>query len=151
MRLQTALSALLLPLALIACRSAATLPAGQTIGAELTPAKTIPLHVVQQDLAAYAGQTVLVEGQATAVCQKMGCWMKVEEAGQSARVRWDNGCGGQYAFPLDVVGKRVVLQATVLEVPPSEEKLAAAKDQPDGCPKEYALSVSSLLIVDAGR
>lgn len=149
MRFLTTLSVLCLPLALMACQSTHSLPSGKLVGATIEPLRPVALEEVQGHPQDYAGKTILVEGQATGVCQKMGCWMRVEDGSQSAVVRWDSGCGGQYAFPLDVVGKRVLMQATVQPQEPTAEQLAAANNNPDDCPKTYALSVSSVLIVDA--
>jgi hypothetical protein len=149
MRVLPVLTGFLLAASLVACQSTNQLPAGKVVGSPLEPQRSVALEVVQGNPENFLGKTVLVEGQATAVCQKMGCWMRVENAGESAVVRWDSGCGGQYAFPLDIVGKRVLMQASVQPEAPTAEQLAAANNNPDDCPKSYALGVSSVLIVDA--
>ena len=57
-------------------------------------------------------RVVLVEATAKAVCQNAGCWMQVEDGGRTAMVRWETGCGGKYAFPKDIAGRRVLIQGT---------------------------------------
>jgi hypothetical protein len=61
----------------------------------------------------YFEKTLLVEATATAVCQAAGCWMTISDgAGEPIWVRWSTGCGGQYAFPRDAAGKRILVQGS---------------------------------------
>ena len=94
-------------LALSACVVPATLPPGQVIGELMVRQDAVRFAVVDANPAAYFERTLLVEATVTAVCQKVGCWMQVEDEGRSAMVRWESGCGGQFAFPPGAVGRRV--------------------------------------------
>ena len=67
---------------------------------------------VHSDPSSYFERTLLVEANATAVCQVGQCWMNIEDKGNTARVRWETGCGGKYAFPLEAEGKRVLVQGS---------------------------------------
>jgi hypothetical protein len=95
-------------------------PTSQVIGEEWKSTSTVPLSVVNATPAKYFEQTLQIEATVVAVCQKKGCWMKVEDAGQIAMVRWEAGCGGQYTFPKDAAGKRVVIQGSYYEKTISE-------------------------------
>jgi hypothetical protein len=83
-----------------------------TIGFEIEDNELLPLAVVDSTPAEYFEQTLLVEATVTAVCEKKGCWMQVEDKGATAMVRWEAGCGGEFAFPMDMLGKRVQIQGS---------------------------------------
>lgn len=92
-------------------------PAGSTaIGQPITQPAPLKLAALQADVASHLTKTVLVEATAEAVCQAKGCWMTVKD-GQGAPiwVRWSSGCGGEYAFPKDAAGKRVLVEGTLAE------------------------------------
>jgi hypothetical protein len=76
--------------------------------------------------------------------------MKVEDDGHDAMVRWESGCGGQYAFPKDAVGKRVVIQGSYYPKTLSEEDaLHLESEAPDGVtiPRQtYELNASAVLV-----
>ena len=94
-----------------ACASTpAALPPGEHIGEPIEARGIVHYAVVDTDPPAFFDQTVLVEATVVAVCQNKGCWMQVEDAGRTAMVRWYTDCGGKYAFPKDMAGKRVLIQ-----------------------------------------
>ena len=88
------------------------LPAGERIGEAIEPQPIAPFAQLDADPTAYYERTVLVAATATAVCQKAGCWMQIEDEGRTAMVRWESGCGGKYAFPTDLAGKEIVIQGS---------------------------------------
>jgi hypothetical protein len=110
----------LLPLVVLA-GCAATLPAGARVGEEMAVRPAVAFAVVDASPSDYFDQTVLVEATVTAVCKAKGCWMQVEDEGRTAMVRWETGCDGQYAFPEDAVGRRVLVQGSFYPKAMSEE------------------------------
>lgn len=92
-------------------------PAGATsIGKALTQPTPMKLAALQANVAPHLQETVLVEATAEAVCQAKGCWMTVKDGeGAPIWVRWSSGCGGEFAFPKDAAGKRVVVEGTLSE------------------------------------
>jgi len=82
----------------------------------------VSLLAIQKEPDAYLGKTVLVQATAEEVCQAKGCWMTVKEAGPSIWVRWSSGCGGTFAFPKDVAGKKVLIEGTLVQKEVSEEE-----------------------------
>jgi hypothetical protein len=74
-------------------------------------------------------KTLLVQAVAEDVCQGKGCWMTVKGEGEAMWVRWSTGCGGEFAFPKDVVGKKVVIEGTLREkeMRPEEAQHLAAE------------------------
>jgi Domain of unknown function (DUF4920) len=114
--------ALFLPLLLLAaCQSTPTLPKGTVFGTEMKPQETYRFSVVDATPANFFDKTVLVEATIQAVCQTKGCWMQIEDAGKTAMVRWETGCGGKFAFPKDGAGKRVLIQGSFYPKKISEE------------------------------
>jgi len=113
----------LAPLLLIlaACASTSGLPPGEQIGEPIEPREVVHYSVVDADPPAFYEQTLLVEATVVAVCQTKGCWMQIEDAGHTAMVRWYTDCGGKYAFPKDLAGKRVVIQGSFYPKEISEE------------------------------
>ena len=87
---------------------------GTTYGAGTTAEGAIPAAALSSKVSngQYTGK---VSGKVTDVCQKMGCWMKLENSqGETLMVKFKD-----YGFfmPKDIVGKEVVLEgeATVTE------------------------------------
>lgn len=106
----------LLPCLLVAvvaaCASSPGLPEGVAMGEPLEELAIHPLAEVAASPANFYEQTILVEATATAVCQKAGCWLQIHDGDAEAMVRWHTGCGGQYEFPRDVAGKKVLVQGS---------------------------------------
>jgi hypothetical protein len=146
------LAALLL-LSLPACRSAAPLPPGVRVGGDLQAQPSIRLATVAERPEEFLDRTLLVEATVLGVCRKKGCWMQVEDGGRTALVRWEQGCGGAFAFPQDAVGKRVLIQgsfyAKTLTAEDAEhmEQEAGGKLSLDRA--GYELNASALLVLDA--
>lgn len=139
----------LLCLPLACCASVPDLPQGSVIGQELSPARVLPFATVDQHPQDHYHQQVLVAGTITAVCQNAGCWMQIEDQGKVATVRWETGCGGEYAFPKDSVGKHVVVQGTLYPKVADVEHLAAeAGDEARVQESIYEFNASAILLVD---
>jgi hypothetical protein len=84
-------------------------------GAGVTLESATPLADVIAKPAAFAGQTVRVEGVVTAVCEHMGCWMTLAPAGTpkgapTLRLKVDDGV---IVFPVSAKGKTAVAQGVV--------------------------------------
>jgi hypothetical protein len=92
------------------------LPEGAVlIGNPVTQERPVPLSRVQQDPTGYLQRAVFIGAVAEDVCQAKGCWMTVKDQGSVIWVRWASGCGGEFAFPKDVSGKRVLIEGTLSE------------------------------------
>lgn len=108
------------------------MPEGAThVGQAIEIAEPVRLAAVKKDPEAYFDKTILVEADASAVCQSKGCWLTIsdgEDAGDPIWVRWASGCGGKYAFPKDLAGQRILIQGSFYEkeiAPADAEHLAA--------------------------
>jgi hypothetical protein len=131
-----------------ACR--ATLPEGDAVGEPIEPRGIVTLAVVDASPSEYFEQTLLVEAEVQAVCERKGCWMKVADGESNAMVRWEAGCGGKYAFPADAVGKRILIQGSFYPKTISEEDAEHLQSEaPEGVVIEregYELNASAILI-----
>ena len=138
-----------------ACATTPALPPGERVGERMAGGEILPLAVVDARPVDFYERTLLVEATVTAVCQNAGCWMKVEDGGRVAMVRWETGCGGKYAFPADAAGRRVVIQGSYYAKQISEED-ARHLEQEAGpgieIPREtHELNASAVLVLDAPR
>lgn len=106
----------------------APLAAGeQAFGAPLATARaSVPLRAVIDDPEAYTGQVVRTEGEISAVCQAMGCWMELrDEQARAVRVPM---AGHSFFVPRDVSGRRALVEGPLRVRPLSvaeREHLAA--------------------------
>lgn len=86
--------------------------------ADATPEGAMPVQAVVAEPARYVDRPVKLEGMATSVCQRMGCWLMLDAGeGQHVRVHVDRDDAGDYRFtlPQAVVGQRVVVQGRLFE------------------------------------
>jgi len=119
----------------------------------MAPQEVVRFAVVDADPPAYFDRVVLVEATVAAVCQSAGCWMKVEDEGRSAMVRWETGCGGKYAFPADLAGQRVLVQGTFYPVTLSEDDAAHLELEGGGDVEiesgdTYEFNASAILVLE---
>ena len=139
--------------ALASCATT-SLPAGKVLGETIEPQEIETFAVVDAQPEAYFERTLLVEATVTAVCVKAGCWMQVEDQGRTAMVRWETGCGGKYAFPSDIVGRRVVIQGSFYPKTISEEDVEHLEGESSGqveIEREgYEFNASAILVLAAG-
>ncbi|KRA46421.1 DUF4920 domain-containing protein [Pseudoxanthomonas sp. Root630] len=58
----------------------------EKFGADMPAGPVVPLAQALADPAAHEGQSRVFTGRVVDVCQKKGCWVMLEDAGQGARV-----------------------------------------------------------------
>ena len=84
--------------------------AADGFGAELTLEKTTPLADVLANVERYEKQPVLIRGRLNDVCQRMGCWMVIQDQGAQIRVRFkDYG----FVIPVDSIGREALVEGVV--------------------------------------
>ena len=116
-------------------------------GEPMPEGEATPIAVAAADPAAHAGQAAKFTGRITQVCQKKGCWVVLEQDGQSARVMAkDHG----FAVPKDASGQAVAYG--VLEAEPITEEHARHLVEDDGAQapaeKELRIVATSIEIID---
>lgn len=112
-------------------------PAGSSFGAPITSKQVVHLADLARDPAHFSGQTIVLTGTVTDVCQHMGCWMVIEDAGQKARVRMHDHA---FFVPRDCKGKKARVQGQAsLPAAPAPAHTCQHQDQPGDhhdCPKD---------------
>lgn len=142
-------------LALAACKSTPNpvLPDGLHIGEAIEPQEILPFAAVEAAPQDHFHRTLLVEADVAAVCQRKGCWMQIEDQGKTALVRWESGCGGQYAFPFDATGKHVLLQGSFYPKEVAPEDVEHLQEEAGGAveiPRQgWEFNVSGVILVGA--
>lgn len=136
-----------------ACRTAQPLPEGMHVGGSVQAQQRVRFAVVDAEPAKFFDKSLLVEASVVAVCQNRGCWMQIEDDGRKAMVRWESGCGGQYAFPKDAAGKRVLIQGSFYPQKFSDEAIEHMQGETDraiAIPREgYEFNASAVIVLDA--
>ncbi len=149
--MKVALSALSL-LLVAACAQTPSLPPGKVFGENLEARETVRYSALAASPASYFNQTLLVEANVLAVCQKAGCWMQIEDAGDTAVVQWEAGCAGQYKFPKELAGGKVLIQGSFYPKKLDDdaiEHLQGEAGRPIKLEKEgFELNASSVLVLD---
>jgi hypothetical protein len=114
------------------------LPEGAVaIGEPITANAPVRLATLRDDPSPWFERTILVEATAVNVCQAMGCWMTIRDGeGEPIWVRWASGCGGQYAFPKDSAGRRVLVQGSIYEKEISPEDAEHLAGESEGLSAE---------------
>lgn len=105
-------------------------------GGELDASREVtPLATILASPAQYEGQIVKTEGEISAVCQQMGCWMELRADAESPGIRVPMA-GHSFFLPRDLAGSRATIEGTVRVAQLSEEERehlasegAAATDQ----------------------
>ena len=79
-------------------------------GAGITLEQPTPLAEIVGDPARFAGETLLIHGQVSEVCQKKGCWAVIRDGDSHVRMRFED-----YGFflPKDCVGAEAYAQGSV--------------------------------------
>ena len=129
--------------------STTTIPDGDWVG-EVEPAEgVVQFAALDADPAKYYDQVVVVEANAFAVCKRKQCWMQIEDQDHWATVRWDSGCGGQYAFPMEAEGQRVVVQGELYPRELSDAEIADLQAKGRPIPEEpYEFAVTAVMVLD---
>lgn len=139
-----------------ACRgpssTSAGTPAGVHIGGEIHTQQSVRFAVVEAEPDKFVDQTIVVEGTVLAVCQTRGCWMQIADGGGgTAMARWAKGCGS-FAFPMDSVGKRVLVQGQIYRRNFSEadvEHMQGEAGRDIAIPRDgYELSTTAVIVLD---
>jgi hypothetical protein len=150
MRHLLVLAVLFLP----ACSAPRRLPPGVVVGEAIAPQAVVPFATVDANPPAYFERTLLVEATVTAVCQRAGCWMQVEDQGRTAMVRWETGCGGKFTFPEAAVGQRVIVQGSFYPKAISEADAEHLAEEAGGAlevaREGYEFNASAVLLVESG-
>jgi hypothetical protein len=116
-------------------------------GVPMPAGDTIAIAAAAADPAAHAGKPQRFSGRITEVCQKKGCWVVLEQDGQSARVMAkDHG----FAVPKDASGEAIAYG--VLEAEPITEEHARHLVEDDGAKapaeRELRIVATAIEIID---
>jgi hypothetical protein len=128
---------------LIALLSLSPVALAASYGEPMPEGETTAIDAAAADPAAHAGKPARFSGRITEVCQKKGCWVVLEQDGQSARVMAkDHG----FAVPKDASGEAIAYG--VLEVEPISEEHARHLVEDDGAkaPAERELRIVATAI-----
>jgi hypothetical protein len=95
------------------------LPEGENFGVSLTLVRPTPLAEILREPERFAGETILLHGRISDVCQKRGCWTVIREGGEQLRVQFED-----YGFflPKDSVGAEAYAQGRVSVVTLSQRE-----------------------------
>ena len=135
--LMIALLSLSLSPAVLATSYGEPMPAGDTVA----------LAAAAADPAAHAGKPQRFTGRITQVCQKQGCWVVLQQDGQSARVMAkDHG----FAVPKDASGEAIAYGVLELEPITAEHAKHLVDDDGAKAPAERELRIvaTAIEIVD---
>ena len=86
--------------------------AGTTYGEPMPAGDATGIAAAAADPSAHTGAAAKFTGRITQVCQKKGCWVVLEQDGQSARVM---AKGHGFAVPMDASGEAVAYGELKLE------------------------------------
>lgn len=76
-----------------------------------------------------AGKTVQVKGKVAEVCQMMGCWMAVADAGSTRAIRVKVN-DGELVFPKEAMGKTVIAEGKLTKTMLTKDQaIAQAKHE----------------------
>ena len=128
---------------LIALLSLSPVALAASYGEPMPEGETTAIAAAAADPAAHAGKPARFSGRITEVCQKKGCWVVLEQDGQSARVMAkDHG----FAVPRDASGEAIAYG--VLELEPISEEHARHLVEDDGAkaPAERELRIVATAI-----
>ena len=90
------------------------LAADTQLGKPLALKETVDIEKLLASPKQYEGQTVQVKGKVTAVCEKMGCWMKLAAAnGEAVRIKVEDG---EIVFPKEAIGKTATAEGKFVAV-----------------------------------
>ena len=109
---------------------------GQKFGEAVTPGDVKPAAKMEAAMGAKTAADMKIEGKVVDVCKKKGCWMTLEMAnGEPMRVTFKD-----YAFfmPMDIVGKKVVLDGVAKKQTISVETLRHYAEDAKKSPEEVA-------------
>jgi len=109
---------------------------GQKFGEEVIPGNVKPAAKMEAAMGDQKAVDMKIEGKVVDVCKKKGCWMTLEMPnGDPMRVTFKD-----YAFfmPMDIVGKKVVLDGIAKKQTISVETLRHYAEDAKKSPEEVA-------------
>ncbi len=115
---------------------AQTAYSGQKFGEEVKPGDVKPVDKMEAAMGDKKAVDMKIEGKVVDVCKKKGCWMTLEmQNGDPMRVTFKD-----YAFfmPMDIVGKKVVLDGLAKKQTISVETLRHYAEDAKKSPEEVA-------------
>jgi hypothetical protein len=137
---------------LLASCATGRLPSGAVVGEAIETRKIQRFSVVDATPEAFFDRVLLVEAEVVDVCRQGHCWMQISDRGKTALVRWETGCGGQYEFPEEAIGRRVLIQGSFYpkELSPEERENLVAESGGELRirPDNYEFNASAILIID---
>jgi hypothetical protein len=94
---------------------------GTQYGEPLTLTTLTPVSVLAARPDDFVGETVMVEGVVTEVCERMGCWMMIaaDDGDAAFQIKVDDGV---IVFPQEAVGKRARAEGVVEKIERTEEE-----------------------------
>jgi hypothetical protein len=116
-------------------------------GEPMPAGDTVTIAAAAADPAAHADKPRRFTGRITQVCQKKGCWVVLEQDGQSARVMAkDHG----FAVPKDASGEAIAYGVLQLEPITAEHAKHLVEDDGADAPAERELRIvaTAIEIVD---
>lgn len=117
-------------------------------GAPLGKSPAVELSKILESPKAYAGKTVITEGEVRAVCSRKGCWMELAQADKGCRVTFKD-----YGFfvPKDSKGAHARIEAEIQVNKVSKEMVehyreegASLAQAADGSAQEVRLVASGV-------
>jgi len=112
-------------------------------GEPMPAGDTVAIAAAAADPAAHAGEPQRFTGRITQVCQKKGCWVVLEQDGQSARVMAkDDG----FAVPKDASGEAIAYGVLELEPITAEHAKHLVEDDGAKAPAERELRIVATAI-----
>ncbi|TXK60527.1 DUF4920 domain-containing protein [Alkalisalibacterium limincola] len=117
-------------------------------GAQMPVGDAVPVSRAIDDLDAHAGAPGKFAGRITQVCQKMGCWLILEDDGHHARVMARDHA---YGVPTDSSGRVEVygvLEVRELSQEQAEHFAEDAGQQGEVDRREYRIVADSIALLD---
>lgn len=111
--------------------------ADQLLGIRPTLKDVIPISTLIEHPEQYLGKDIRIEGIATDVCPKRGCWMKIQSdrKKESLLIKVKDG---EMVFPLSAKGKHLVLQGRLSKsMMPKEEVIEIEKARAEKMGKKF--------------
>ncbi|MCP4660520.1 MAG: DUF4920 domain-containing protein [bacterium] len=94
-----------------------------TFGEGVDDGERTPIADIVADPDAWKDKVVRVQGKVTGVCPASGCWMDLEDAGATLRIKVEHG--GEIAFPVEAIGKTAVAQGPLEIIELTRERYVA--------------------------
>ena len=103
---------LLLFVSVLAMSAAPSLAGETTFGREPELTEATPIADILSRPHEFEGEVVQVTGNVTAVCQNMGCWLRVGDA--DGMVLLARSTGDKITIPTDSAGRDVIVEGVVV-------------------------------------